>query len=97
MQITADVAGLPVVKPGTEQTSGLGAAILAATGLGWYADLPSAVKGMTRSGESFAPQTDTGRLYDEIYRRVYLHMYSRLHPLYQAVQQITGYPAFRKG
>lgn len=97
MQITADVLRLPAIKPGTEQTSGLGAAILAATGLGWYADLPSAVRGMTRAGETFEPQTDIGRLYDELYRRVYLNMYPRLRPLYRAVQQITGYPAFRKG
>ncbi|KLU59477.1 xylulose kinase [Peptococcaceae bacterium CEB3] len=97
MQITADVLGLPAIRSGTEQTSGLGAAILAATGLGWYSDLSSAVRSMTHSGEIFQPQTDAVRLYDQFYRRVYLHMYPRLRPLYRVVQRITGYPLLQGG
>ncbi len=31
--------------------------------------------------------------YDQLYRRVYQKMYARLQPLYQAIQEITGYPA----
>lgn len=92
MQITADVLGLPAYKPSTEQTSGLGAAILAAYGLGWYQDLPAAVQNMTRRGEVFEPQRSVAQLYDQIYKQVYRSIYPKLRPLFKSVQKITGYP-----
>lgn len=92
MQITADVLGLPAYRPSTEQTSGLGAAILAANELGWYRDLPTAVRSMTCKGEMFEPKTAEVFLYDRLYHQVYQRMYPKLRPLYQAVQEITGYP-----
>ena len=93
MQITADVLGLPAYKPSTVQTSGLGAAILAAYGLGWYRDLPAAVQEMTHQGEMFEPQITDVNLYDRLYRQVYQNMYPKLRPLFRAVQEITGYPS----
>lgn len=93
MQITADVLGLPAYKPSTEQTSGLGAAILAANELGWYRGLPAAVQGMTHKGEMFEPQITDVNLYDRLYRQVYQKMYPKLRPLFRAVQEITGYPS----
>ena len=93
MQITADVLGLPAYKPSTEQTSGLGAAILAANELGWYRNLPAAVQGMTHKGEMFEPQITDVNLYDRLYRQVYQKMYPKLRPLFRAVQEITGYPS----
>ncbi len=92
MQITADVLGLPAVKASTEQTSGLGAAILAATGIGWYPDVQTAVRSMTHSGAVFEPDPKSVGLYDQLYRQVYLNMYPKLRPLYRAVQRISGYP-----
>jgi len=88
MQLTADIFNLPTSRPHTYETSGLGAAIAGAVGLGLHRDFPSAVAAMTRLGSSFAPNLANARLYDELYQRVYLRMYSRLGPLYSELQSI---------
>jgi sugar (pentulose or hexulose) kinase len=92
MQITADIFGMAADRPHTYETSALGAAIDAAVGLGLYPDFPSAVKAMTRVKEVFEPIPENHRLYDQLYREVYLHMYKRLRPLYEKIRDITGYP-----
>ncbi|MCL6414739.1 FGGY-family carbohydrate kinase [Aestuariirhabdus sp. Z084] len=92
MQITADIFGLPVERPHTHETSGLGAAIDAAVGIGLYKDFDSAVKAMTRTGQVFEPNPESHKLYQKLYTRVYRQMYRRLKPLYQEIRDITGYP-----
>lgn len=83
MQITADVFGLAAARPHVYEASGLGAAIDAAVGLGFYADFPGAVRDMTRVGRVFEPDARTARMYDDLYRSVYLRLYARLRPLYE--------------
>ena len=92
MQITADIFGIAAERPHTFETSALGAAIDAAVGLKLYSDFPSAVRSMTRTGRVFEPIQDNQRLYDDLYRRVYLKMYGRLKPLFREIKNITGYP-----
>jgi sugar (pentulose or hexulose) kinase len=92
MQVTADVFGLPAERPHTYETSGLGAAIDAAVGLGFYPDFDTAIDNMTRPGRRFEPDPANRALYDQLYQQVYRKMYGRLSPLYQAIQRITGYP-----
>jgi len=92
MQITADVFGLPATRPHVYETSGLGAAIDAAVGLGLYPDFETAVQAMTHLGERFEPHPETHQIYDQLYRRVYLRMYEKLRPLYEEIRKITGYP-----
>ncbi|MDX1755566.1 MAG: FGGY-family carbohydrate kinase [Marinobacter sp.] len=92
MQLTADVFGLPAERPHTYETSGLGAAIDAAVGLGLHPDFETAVARMTRVGQVFEPHPQTSDLYEQLYRGVYLQMYRRLQPLYRKIRQITGYP-----
>ena len=92
MQLTADVFGLPAERPHTYETSGLGAAIDAAVGLGLHPDFETAVNAMTRVGDVFHPQADTQQLYERLYREVYLKMYPQLQPLYRKIRDITGYP-----
>jgi sugar (pentulose or hexulose) kinase len=93
MQITADVFGLPAARPHLYETSGLGAAIDAAVGLGLHPDFPSAVQAMTRLGDVFEPDAQRVKIYDELYQRVYQQMYRRLKPLYEEIREITGYPS----
>lgn len=95
LQLTADVFGLPVARPHVYETSGLGAAMDAAVGLGVYASFPAAVKEMSRIGRVVEPREDARRIYDALYRQVYRRMYSRLRPLYERIQRITGYPVER--
>ena len=93
MQIAADVFGLAAERPQVAEASSLGAAMLAATGLGWYADVPSAVRAMARPGKRFEPQAAAVRTYDALYKQVYRPLYKRLAPLYRRIRAITGYPA----
>jgi sugar (pentulose or hexulose) kinase len=92
VQIAADVFGLPVGRPHTYETSGLGAAIDAAVGLGIHPSFDAAVAAMTRVVETREPNPAAAALYDELYRRVYRQMYERLKPLYEEIRAITGYP-----
>ena len=90
MQITADVFGLPVTRPAVSETSGLGAAMLAATGLGLHPDLETAAARMSGKGETFHPHPEAVEIYDRLYRKVYRRVYRRLSPLYRAIKEITG-------
>ncbi|MCK5866408.1 MAG: FGGY-family carbohydrate kinase, partial [Marinobacter adhaerens] len=92
MQLTADVFGLPAERPHTYETSGLGAAIDAAVGLGLHPDFDTAVAKMTRVGDVFHPNEETRALYQRLYSEVYLKMYPQLQPLYRKIREITGYP-----
>ncbi len=88
LQITADVFGLSVSRPHLYEASGLGAAINAAVGAGFYPDYHAALNAMTRLGETFEPDAATHRVYMDLYHEVYLKMYKPLQPFYKAMQQI---------
>lgn len=92
MQLTADIFGLPTSRPHVYETSGLGAAIDAAVGLGLYPDFGAAIRGMTRVGRVFEPIAANQAVYERLYREVYLQMYRRLQPMYRDIARITGYP-----
>jgi len=92
LSITADIFGLKVERPHTYETSGLGAVIDAAVGLGCYPDFDTAIERMTGVGKSFPPDPVAHQIYDQLYREVYCKMYSRLSPLYRSIQRITAYP-----
>jgi sugar (pentulose or hexulose) kinase len=92
VQLTADIFGLPTGRPHTHETSGLGAAIDAAVGLGIHPSFPAAIGEMTRLAETIDPDPARHRLYEDLYRRVYRRMYERLKPLYEEIMEITGYP-----
>lgn len=93
MQLTADIFNLPACRPHTFETSGLGAAINVAVGLGLQPDFETAVSKMTRVGDVFEPQPQATLLYDQLYKDVYQKMYKQLQPLYKRIREITGYPA----
>ena len=92
MQITADVFNLPASRPHVYETSGLGAAMDAAVGLGLHRDFETAVAEMTRVSRTFEPRPEVRDVYEGLYQRVYRQMYRRLRPLYEEVRRITGYP-----
>jgi len=92
MQLTADIFGLTTTRPHVYETSGLGAAIDAAVGLGLYPDFTEAIREMTHTEKVFQPNPENREIYDNLYSRVYLKMYAQLQPLYQEIQNITGYP-----
>lgn len=93
MQLTADIFNLPAERPHLYETSGLGAAIDCAVGLGLHPDFPTAIAAMTRVGKVFQPNPQAVAVYERLYREVYLRMYRQLRPLYRSIREITGYPA----
>jgi sugar (pentulose or hexulose) kinase len=92
VQLTADIFGLPASRPHTHETSGLGAAIDAAVGLGLHPSFEAAVAAMTRIAETRDPDPAAHAVYEDLYRSVYLKLYERLRPLYAEIRRITGYP-----
>lgn len=92
MQLTADIFGMPTGRPHITETSGLGAAIDAAVGLGLHPDFPTAVAAMSRIGDVFEPDMKNHQLYNALFHDVYKEMYRRLRPLYRRIREITGYP-----
>jgi sugar (pentulose or hexulose) kinase len=92
LQLTADIFNLPVHRPHTFETSGLGAAINAAVGLGYFENYQQASKAMTHIHQTFTPISDNVDLYEKLYSQVYLKMYRQLKPIYKKIKKITGYP-----
>lgn len=86
-QIKADVTGLVVTIPETNETTALGAAILALVGTGAYAALREACAQVVRVRERFEPAPENRALYDDmyaLYRSVY---FSLIPPFHRAAQQ----------
>ncbi|MBL8967435.1 MAG: FGGY-family carbohydrate kinase, partial [Spirochaetaceae bacterium] len=91
-RITADVFNLPLVRGATYETSGLGAAMVVAAGLGMYPSVEAAIAAMARRDRVFAPDPRRAELYDKLYGKVYKKMYAALAPLYEEIRDITNYP-----
>ena len=92
LQITANLFNLPVERPHTYETSGLGAAMAIAVGVGEYKDFTEAVDKMVRVQQRFEPQPDQVAIYEQLFQQVYRTLYRRLRPSYRAIRKITGYP-----
>lgn len=88
MQLTADIFGLPASRPHVYEASGLGAAIDAAVGVGLFPSFETAVRQMTRIGDTFYPDPSAHKIYNQLYSQVYLKMYQSLQPIYKSMQQI---------
>ncbi len=91
-RIMADIFNLPMIKGRTHETSGLGAAIVIAVGLGCFASFEEAIGAMVGVQRRFQPDRQNAALYQELYARVYQRMYKALQPLYAGIKTITGYP-----
>ena len=91
-QITADIFNLPLVRGKTHETSGLGAAIATAAGIGLHPSFETAIKEMVNYGKEFKPDPKNAELYNKIYDRIYQKMYKSLKPFYEEIRDITGYP-----
>jgi xylulokinase len=76
-QTKADVLNLPVHLVTEPEAGALGAAMLAALGLGWYGSLDSAVTGMVRVARTWLPRPAVLEVYGTLYHR-YLALYPAL-------------------
>ncbi len=80
LQIHADVSGLPLDVTEVPDAPALGSAILAATGAGLHADIPSAVRAMVRVARRIEPDAGRHAVYREIYQS-YRETYPVLAPV----------------
>jgi xylulokinase len=80
-QIRADIAGLPVERSAIEDSSAVGAALLAAVASGRMSDVASAAKTVSRIAETIEPQTSDRAAYDDAYGR-YRRLFESLKPMY---------------
>ena len=58
-QDIADILNIPVERPHFVETTALGAAVAAATGVGWFGDLRQAVNAMRGKIDRFEPAMDS--------------------------------------
>lgn len=74
-RIKADVTGFRVEVPRVRETAAVGAAIIAAVGIGAHPDLPAAIRAMTAIDRRFEPDPDRREVYDSAFEA-----YLALHP-----------------
>lgn len=91
-QISANIFNLPLVRGKTSETSGLGAAIVTAVGIGIHPTIPDAIRKMVTYAKVFEPEPADVGIYRNLYERVYRKIYHALEPLYREIREITGYP-----
>jgi sugar (pentulose or hexulose) kinase len=91
-QISADIFNMPLHRGKTFESTGLGAAIVTAVGLGMHESYEEAIEQMVAYDVVFEPNKDNAALYKRMYDRVYSRMYKALAPLYNDIREITGYP-----
>jgi sugar (pentulose or hexulose) kinase len=95
MQITADIFGLPAMRMHTSNLAALGAAIDTAVALGIHRSFPEAVERMVRVKKAFQPADENAKIYDRLFREVYVRMYPALSPLHHRIAEIANYPKTR--
>jgi sugar (pentulose or hexulose) kinase len=78
LQMKADMIGLPVERPVCSDAGSLGAAMLAAAGVGQFASIEEASNAWYRPARRFEPDATRFRVYQEVYAR-YLDLYERLY------------------
>jgi sugar (pentulose or hexulose) kinase len=71
VQILADVLGLPVGRPPSEELAARGAALVASVGGGVHADLSSAVAAMVKPAPVVRPRREFTERYDALYGQIF--------------------------
>jgi xylulokinase len=77
MQIKADITGLPILIPNSDNASTLGAVILAGVGTGIYNSFSEAVSKTITIKKEYTPNKDNKEIYDYHYAK-YLELYENL-------------------
>ncbi|TFD63338.1 FGGY-family carbohydrate kinase [Cryobacterium sp. Hh38] len=84
-QILADVLRRPIVISGQQESTCLGAGMLAAAGAGLYPSVRAACSAMTSLGERFDPNEELSQTYDRFYT-VYQEIYPSVRPVFTALK-----------
>ena len=88
-QIIADITGKPVIKTLHKESASLGAAILAAYGVGLFKHIQSAAQEMVkRTSISFQPDLERHAFYTRLFEGVYRHLYPSLRTYLKALSSL---------
>jgi len=89
-QVKADVTGLPVQRVAVPDAACLGAALLAAIGVGFFQDLDEAAGAMVRVGDIFDPIPAHVSRYDELFA-VWHQLYPALHSIFSRLDDLSRF------
>lgn len=81
MQMASDIFDLPCERVQTHETSGLGAAVACAKGVGFYETISQGAKAMVKHGKRFEP-SENAIIYQQIYTQKSAKIYHYLKPFY---------------
>jgi xylulokinase len=84
LQMQADIFHATVRTLANEQGPGMGAAMLAAVGAGWFSTLKECAKVFIQQGQEFIPNPENVVMYDMIYK-IYRNVYAQTKPLTDAL------------
>ncbi len=88
-QIVADVNGTKVTRASTTEATNLGAGILAAAAAGWYPNVRNAADAMTATERSFEPQEKTHKIYDRLFKEVYVGLFPAVQKYVDRLTELT--------
>ncbi|HET7028887.1 MAG TPA: FGGY-family carbohydrate kinase [Candidatus Limnocylindrales bacterium] len=88
-RIKADVTGFPIEVPAVLETAVAGSAMVAATAVGAWRDLPAAIHGMTRIVRRLEPDPATRPAYDATYA-AYRALHPAIAPIVRELQAAAG-------
>ena len=88
LSVFADVLRKPIVRAGSSEATGLGAAMLAGAALGWYPTIEAASRAMSARGDVTLPgaRCDT---YERLYREVYSGLFEAVRSRMSRLAELT--------
>ncbi|WP_424767370.1 xylulokinase [Paenibacillus sp. sgz302251] len=89
LQMQADIFNATVVALENEQGPGLGAAMLAAYGAGWFDSLEACADKFVKHADSYKPQPEAVAAYEGIFK-VYQQVYEQTRSLNEAIAPYRG-------
>ncbi|MGG4468395.1 xylulokinase [Paenibacillus alvei] len=86
LQMQADIFNAKVLKLSSEQGPGMGAAMLAAVGAGWFSSLEECANTMLQTVKEYEPIQENVKRYEELYR-IYKKVYGQTKMLSEELTQ----------
>jgi sugar (pentulose or hexulose) kinase len=90
MQIFADTFGIKSVRNVVNNAAGLGAAINAAVGVGYYPDYETAINNMVKIRDSYEPNLENTKVYHQVINQVYMNIKEYSDPVNKKIYEIFG-------
>ena len=81
---------IPCYRIQTSEATTLGASIVGFVGCGRFASVAEGVKAMVHRKDEFLPDAKNLKLYETIYKNVYLKIFPKLEKLYKIDKELTN-------